>query len=88
MALSSPHPLRQPKAATSESRDISPTPPKHGAGLPTKAAAFTQNRRDAPPSRAKAENSNSFAALEYNYWEQPTDSAIREGLEISSIQFY
>lgn len=65
-ALFSPQPLRQPEVAASESRDISLTPSKHSAGLPTKAEAFTQNSRDAPPSRAKAENSN-ISVLECNY---------------------
>jgi len=43
--------------------------------LPTTAAGFMQNTRDAPPSRAKAENYNNAGALEmeYNYWEQTVD---------------
>lgn len=55
--------------------------------MPTKAARFAQNSRDAPPSRVKAENYNNVGILEveYNYQEQPVDSTIKQGLEISSL---
>lgn len=86
-AFFSLQPLRQPKAANSELNDTFLIPSTHSASLPTKAAAFTQNSRDALPSRAKTENSN-ISALEYNYQEHPIESAIREGWEISSIPFY
>lgn len=63
------------------SQEILHWPHQNSAGLLTKAAAFTRNSRDAPPSRAKAENSN-ISALEYNHWEQPIDSAIRENKKL------
>lgn len=41
--------LKQPAV----SQEILHWPHQNSAGLPTRAAAFTQNSRDAPPSRAK-----------------------------------